>query len=93
MAILKVNGEAVEQFYDPSIPEEALKVFLSENYGDDVDYEIVLVGQELKHYGVEFDGVLCSATERDQNGLIGAKIWIEAGGRCLDLLFDAYRLY
>jgi len=30
--------------------------------------------------GVEFDGVMCSATFRDQSGLLAAMQWVKAGG-------------
>ncbi len=35
---------------------------------------------EKKLEGVEFNGVMCSATVTDQLGLLATKAWIEAGG-------------
>lgn len=38
------------------------------------------IDQENKLIGVEFDGVMCSATSEDQNGLLAVNLWVAQGG-------------
>lgn len=68
-----INPDIVDSVIVPTAPSDARQVWQFPGWSD------VPTSIDLKLVGVEFEGVMCSATKEDMWGLSSVAPWIESG--------------
>ena len=85
--IQSINGyapytmtEDEAQAVDPDLVEALTEAQKTAIEADNAASQAKLAQAQEKLTGIEFEGVMCSATKEDSDGLLAALKWLEAGG-------------